>query len=77
MNINTLREITKFFFKKTSPNIWLECENSVPLHSQIRNEAYDTKSNALKMRSKQSIFDKNYIKHFVEKYKRHNEHSND
>ena len=49
----------------------------VPLHSQIRNEANDTKSNALKMRSKQSIFDKNYIKHFVEKYKRHNEHSND
>ena len=40
LKINTLPKIAKNFFKKTSQNIWSLLENAVPLHSQIRNNAY-------------------------------------
>ena len=36
------REIPKNFSKISSPKIWCVCQKSVPLHSQIRNEAYNT-----------------------------------
>ena len=35
------REIPENFSKFSSPKIWSVCQNSVPLHSQIRNEAHD------------------------------------
>ena len=40
LKINTLPKIAKNFFKKTSKNIWSLLKNAVPLHSQIRNNAY-------------------------------------
>ena len=40
LKINTLPKIAKIFFKKTSQNIWSLLKNAVPLHSQIRNNAY-------------------------------------
>ena len=36
------REIPENFPKISSPKIWCVCQKSVPLHSQIRNEAYNT-----------------------------------
>ena len=36
------REIPENFSKISSPKIWRVCQKSVPLHSQIRNEAYNT-----------------------------------
>ena len=36
------REIPEDFSKIFSPKIWCVCQKSVPLHSQIRNEAYNT-----------------------------------
>ena len=36
------REIPENFSKISSPKIWCVCQKSVPLHSQIRNEAYNT-----------------------------------
>ena len=47
-------------------------KKSLPLHSQIRNEAYNTNKHSVDNGSndKRTIFDKNYIKLFVEKYKR-------
>ena len=36
------REIPENFSKISSPKIWYVCQKSVPLHSQIRNEAYNT-----------------------------------
>ena len=36
------REILQNFSKISSPKIWCVCQKSVPLHSQIRNEAYNT-----------------------------------
>ena len=36
------REITENFSKISSPKIWCVCQKSVPLHSQIRNEACNT-----------------------------------
>ena len=36
------REIPENFSKFSSPKIWCVCQKSVPLHSQIRNEAYNT-----------------------------------
>ena len=36
------REISENFSKISSPKIWCVCQKSVPLHSQIRNEAYNT-----------------------------------
>ena len=35
------REIPENFSKFSSPKIWCVCQKSVPLHSQIRNEAYN------------------------------------
>ena len=35
------REIPENFSKISSPKIWCVCQKSVPLHSQIRNEAHD------------------------------------
>ena len=35
------REIPENFSKISSPKIWCVCQKSVPLHSQIRNEAYN------------------------------------
>ena len=40
LKINTLPKIAKNFFKKTSKNIWSLLKIAVPLHSQIRNNAY-------------------------------------
>ena len=40
LKINTLPKNAKKFFKKTSKNIWSLLKNAVPLHSQIRNNAY-------------------------------------
>ena len=40
LKINTLHKNAKNFFKKTSQNIWSLLKNAVPLHSQIRNNAY-------------------------------------
>ena len=40
LKINTLPKIAKNFFKKTLQNIWSLLKNAVPLHSQIRNNAY-------------------------------------
>ena len=40
LKINTLSKIAKKIFKKTSQNIWSLLKNAVPLHSQIRNNAY-------------------------------------
>ena len=37
-----LREIPENFSKISSPKIWRVCQKSVPLHSQNRNEAYNT-----------------------------------
>ena len=48
-------------------------KKSLPLHSQIRNDAYRANKQARlsdKKADKRTIFDKNYIKLFVEKYKR-------
>ena len=39
---SVLREISENFSKISSPKIWRVCQKSVPLHSQIRNEAYNT-----------------------------------
>ena len=39
---SVLREIPENFSKISSPKIWCVCQKSVPLHSQIRNEAYNT-----------------------------------
>ena len=36
------RENPENFSKISSPKIWCVCQKSVPLHSQIRNEAYNT-----------------------------------
>ena len=36
------REIPENFSKISLPKIWCVCQKSVPLHSQIRNEAYNT-----------------------------------
>ena len=36
------REIPENFSKISSPKIWCVCQKSVPLRSQIRNEAYNT-----------------------------------
>ena len=36
------REIPENFSKNSSPKIWCVCQKSVPLHSKIRNEAYNT-----------------------------------
>ena len=36
------REFPENFSKISSPKIWCVCQKSVPLHSQIRNEAYNT-----------------------------------
>ena len=36
------REIPENFSKISSPKIWRVCQKSVPLHSQNRNEAYNT-----------------------------------
>ena len=36
------REITENFSKISLPKIWCVCQKSVPLHSQIRNEACNT-----------------------------------
>ena len=36
------REIPENFSKISSSKIWCVCQKSVPLHSQIRNEAYNT-----------------------------------
>ena len=36
------REIPENFSKISSPKIWWVCQKSVPLHSQNRNEAYNT-----------------------------------
>ena len=36
------REIPENFSKISSPKIWCVCQKSVPLHSQIRNEVYNT-----------------------------------
>ena len=36
------REIPENFSKISSPKIWCVCQKSVPLHSQIRNETYNT-----------------------------------
>ena len=36
------REISENFSKISSPKIWCVRQKSVPLHSQIRNEAYNT-----------------------------------
>lgn len=36
------REIPENFSKISSPKIWCVCQKSVPLHSQNRNEAYNT-----------------------------------
>jgi hypothetical protein len=36
------REISENFSKISSPKIWCVCQKSVPLHSQNRNEAYNT-----------------------------------
>ena len=36
------REIPENFSKISSLKIWCVCQKSVPLHSQIRNEAYNT-----------------------------------
>ena len=36
------REIPENFSKISSPKIWCVCQKSIPLHSQIRNEAYNT-----------------------------------
>ena len=40
LKISTFSKIAKKFFKKTSKNIWSLLKNAVPLHSQIRNNAY-------------------------------------
>ena len=40
LKINTLHKIAKKIFKKISKNIWSLLKNAVPLHSQIRNNAY-------------------------------------
>ena len=39
---SVLREIPENFSKISSPKIWCVCQKSVPLHSQNRNEAYNT-----------------------------------
>ena len=39
---SVLREISENFSKISSPKIWCVCQKSVPLHSQNRNEAYNT-----------------------------------
>ena len=36
------REIPENFSKISSPKMWCVCQKSVPLHSQIRHEAYNT-----------------------------------
>ena len=46
LKINILPQIAKIFFKKTSKNIWSLLKNAVPLHSQIRNNAYHANKTA-------------------------------
>ena len=46
LKINTLPKIAKNFFKKTLQNIWSLLKNAVPLHSQIRNNAYHANKTA-------------------------------
>ena len=53
-------------------------KKSLPLHSQIRNEAYNTNKHGADngLNDKQTIFDKNYIKLFCREVQETNEHSN-
>ena len=73
LKINTLPKIAKIFFKKTSKNIWSLLKNAVPLHSQIRNNAYHAnkiaKCKCLKMSCEIDLWQELH-KTFVEKYKR-------
>ena len=72
MKISHLCKSRRNFSKISSENIWPVMKKSLPLHSQIRNEAYNTNKHSVDNGSndKRTIFDKNYIKLFVEKYKR-------
>ena len=73
MKISHLCKSRRNFSKISSKNIWLVTKKSLPLHSQIRNDAYRANKQARlsdKKTDKRTIFDKNYIKLFVEKYKR-------
>ena len=73
LKINALPKNTKKFFKKTSQNIWSLLKNAVPLHSQIRNNAYHAskiaKCKSLKMSCEIDLWQELH-KTFVEKYKR-------
>ena len=73
LKINTLPKIAKKFFKKTLQNIWSLLKNAVPLHSQIRNNAYHAnkiaKCKCLKMSCEIDLWQELH-KTFVEKYKR-------
>ena len=42
LTISDLRKSRRNFSKISSKNIWLVMKKSLPLHSQIRNEAYNT-----------------------------------
>ena len=57
--INVFEFLLQKTFKKTSQNIWSVLKKPVPLHSQIRNNAYHTNKNgdakALRMRSKHDL----------------------
>ena len=57
--INVFGFLLRKTFKKTSQNIWSVLKKPVPLHSQIRNNAYHTNKNgdakALKMSAKHDL----------------------
>ena len=57
--INVFEFLLQKTFKKTSQNIWSVLKKPVPLHSQIRNNAYHTNKNggakALKMSAKHDL----------------------
>ena len=57
--INVFEFLLQKTFKKTSQNIWSVLKKPVPLHSQIRNNAYHTNKSgdakALRMRSKHDL----------------------
>ena len=58
--INAFWILFQKIFKKTSQNIWSVLKKPVPLHSQIRNNAYHTNKNgdekALKMSAKHDLW---------------------
>ena len=57
--INVFEFLLQKTFKKTSQNIWSVLKKPVPLHSQIRNNAYHANKNsdakALKMSAKHDL----------------------